>query len=139
MPIRTTQYINQMEAANFADDNATDEKLLSQVKQNNTRAFGILMTRHRGLIWSAVKQYFGSYNEAEDIFQDVSISVYQHCQAISFENTKFSSWLYRVTANKCIDILRKRKLNGASVELLDSLPSMEKSSEENISDKANFC
>ena len=49
-----------------------------------------------------------NHQDAEDIVQDVFMSAYQNLAA--FDGDNVSAWLYKITYNKCINKLRKRKI-----------------------------
>jgi RNA polymerase sigma-70 factor (ECF subfamily) len=74
----------------------------------------------------------GNLNEVEDIYQDASLSFYQNCQNYRVGEAKFSTWLYRVVANRCLDILRSKKASGNNKELDDLLPSNAPTGEDDL-------
>jgi RNA polymerase sigma-70 factor (ECF subfamily) len=51
----------------------------------------------------------GNQAEAEEAAQDVFASVWKNAQHWQAGQAKVTTWLYRVTSNRCIDILRRRK------------------------------
>ncbi|MHB9040700.1 MAG: sigma-70 family RNA polymerase sigma factor, partial [Melioribacteraceae bacterium] len=55
----------------------------------------------------------------DDISQDVFISVYHKLNEFRFES-KFTTWLYRITVNKCRDYLRKKRVRSIFVPIKDS-------------------
>ena len=59
-----------------------------------------------------------NHTEAEEAAQDIFVKVYQSLAKFK-GNSSFSTWLYRITANHCLDILRKR--NRRKTVSLDSL------------------
>lgn len=69
--------------------------------------------------------------DAEDVAQDVFVQVHQSINAFKGES-KFSTWLYRITVSKSLDHLRRKKrkkrfafvkfLSGEKNEVLDQLP-----------------
>jgi len=62
-------------------------------------------------------RYTGSYADAEEISQDVFLKVYK--KAASFrQEARFTTWLYRITVNTCLNFKRRQKI---PVESLDSL------------------
>ena len=92
---------------------ATDEQLMVLAQHDDGKAFDVLMARHTGLVWKLVKQYMGSFNDVDDIYQDICLSVWQKKAGWRPELAKFSTWLYRIVSNRCIDILRaKRNFTG---------------------------
>ncbi len=100
-----------------------DNHLLALFHDGDARAFQALMSRHRGIIWRVVRQYLGSLDDVDDIFQDISLIFYQNRDVYQADTAKFSSWLYRVTVNKCLDILRARKGNSPATQLDEATPS----------------
>jgi RNA polymerase sigma-70 factor, ECF subfamily len=50
----------------------------------------------------------GSADEASDLFQEVFLKVYRSLSHFRFES-RFSTWLYRVVTNVCLDYLRRKK------------------------------
>ena len=55
----------------------------------------------------------------DDISQDVFISIYHKLNDFRFES-KFTTWLYRITVNKCRDYLRKKRVRSIFVPIKDS-------------------
>lgn len=49
-----------------------------------------------------------NYQDAEDVVQDVFMSAYQNWS--TFDGGNVSAWLYKITYNKCMNKLRKRKI-----------------------------
>lgn len=113
-------------------EEAEDSQLIQLLQLGDDKAFETLMNRHRGIVWRAVRQHFGSIEDAEDIFQDVSLSFYLNRQSYQSGTAKFSSWLYRVTTNRCLDILRSRRQMKNQGMLHDDIPSSEMNSEDRL-------
>ena len=103
------------------------------VGRNDRRAFARLVERHYGWALGFADRLLGTRHEAEDLVQTAFLRVWQH--AARWEpNAKFSTWLYRVLYNLCMDQLRVRHatssepLEGEFVEALaDDAPSGEDS------------
>jgi len=55
----------------------------------------------------------------DDISQDVFISVYHKLGEFRFES-KFTTWLYRITVNKCRDYLRKKRVRSIFVPIKET-------------------
>ncbi len=58
-------------------------------------------------------------HDAQDAAQDAIIKMYHNIKKFSFQSA-FSTWMYRVTANTCLDILRRKKAN-AQIEDFENL------------------
>lgn len=118
MAIRPVSSLTNQESSVFsAYEDAQDDQLVNLLQLGDDRAFETLMGRHRGLIWRVAKQYLGTIEDAEDLFQDVSLSFYQNRQSYQSGAAKFSSWLYRVATNRALDILRARKASSKNSQL----------------------
>lgn len=66
---------------------------------------------------------FHNESEAEDAVQDVLLSIWKNRENLKSESeggAKFSTWLYRVMLNRCIDIKRKRKPQ-TGTEIIDEV------------------
>lgn len=70
------------------------------VASGDKRAFSCLMARHRNTVYGIVYRFFKTSQEAEDVFQDVFLSIWR--SAKKYEATaQFNTWLYTITANHC--------------------------------------
>ena len=111
---------------------ASDMQLLSVASQGDDRALDTLMCRYRGLIYRVVKTYLGTLTDAEDMYQEIYLLLHQNPQTYKLGSAKFSSWLHRVTANKCLDILKSVKSSQKHQELSDAIPDQNKTAEDQI-------
>lgn len=82
-------------------------------------AFRNLVLMHKDKVRNLVFVTLGDAENVDDISQDVFISVYHKLKEFRFES-KFTTWLYRITVNKCRDYLRKKKVRSIFVALGDS-------------------
>ncbi len=86
-----------------------DAELMLRVKDGDDAAFELLMTRHRTRVINTVYRFLGSTDEAEDLAQEVFLSLYR--SAARYEpRAKFTTFLYRLVANRCINHSRRRKI-----------------------------
>jgi RNA polymerase sigma-70 factor (ECF subfamily) len=92
-----------------------DREIARRALEGDDRAFEILVRRYqRGLYNLAVRMVRDS-ELARDLTQDVFIRV--HRSLGKYDPTyPFSSWIYRVATNLCIDYIRKRKLDTVSLD-----------------------
>jgi RNA polymerase sigma-70 factor, ECF subfamily len=85
-----------------------DAELLARVASGDQGALARLIDRHgRGLRLFAAR-YLGSAADAEDVVQDVFVSVWKHAARFDPAKGRASTWRYRITANRCIDAHRRR-------------------------------
>ena len=90
----------------FAAEN-TDDGLLAQIAEGDRRAFSQLMDRHIDRAHGLAKRVLGNKSDAEDVVQDAFLKVWQKAGQWQPGRAQFSTWLYRVVVNRCLDLKRK--------------------------------
>ncbi|KPK50940.1 MAG: hypothetical protein AMJ63_13455 [Myxococcales bacterium SG8_38_1] len=86
----------------------SDEALLSGYREGDAAAFEALLGRYRGPLFSVVLRSVRDRGRAEEIYQDVWMKVIERCDDFRGD-AKFSTWLYTIARNLCIDHQRKMK------------------------------
>ena len=86
----------------------SDEDLLASVAAGNLGALGELVRRHQNKVMTLSYRYLGSWDLAEDIAQETFLKVCQSAKRYH-PSAKFTTWLYRIVVNLCIDHLRREK------------------------------
>lgn len=117
-----------------------DEDLMVRYQQGEVRAFEILLGRHRRSVFNFILRYVGDKETAEDLLQETFMRVIKGADAYK-RQAKFTTWLYTIARNLCVDQTRRRKhRKHASLDapmaaaddsgtLLDVLPSSEMASD----------
>lgn len=85
---------------------ATPDPLIHRAKQGDEKAFVELFHRHRGDVTRLVFRVIGPSADVEDVVQDVFVHVFRSLPKFRGES-KFSTWLYRLTVNVARMHLRK--------------------------------
>jgi RNA polymerase sigma-70 factor (ECF subfamily) len=85
----------------------TDAYLIARAADGDRAAFRALVERHRGLVYRVAFQYSGNRHDADDIAQEVFLKVYRSLRGFR-QDARFTSWLYRIVMNACIDHGRRR-------------------------------
>lgn len=83
-----------------------DSALVEQVQQGNYNAFNVLVDRWQAPIHRFAFRFFADVDDASEITQKTFIKVYQKLDTLD-EPGKFSSWIYRVANNLCLDELKR--------------------------------
>jgi RNA polymerase sigma factor (sigma-70 family) len=100
-----------------------DQELVKLVLAGESKAFEELVRRYEAGVFRFIYNMVNNKETTEDITQETFISAYN--KLYTFKNScKFSSWLYQIAKNRCIDHIRKysnKKEVGA--ELLNVIPS----------------
>lgn len=86
----------------------TDREIIDKIKSGNTEAFALLVERHQEMLFRTAMGFVHSKEDAEDILQEVFVSAYNALNHFSGD-AAFSTWLYRITVNTCINYINKKK------------------------------
>lgn len=85
---------------------ATDEMLMVRYQRGDRRAFAELVQRHSRAVYNLVLRQLRDPSAAEDVTQEVFLRVVQSAAAFKHE-ARFSTWLYTIARNLCVDHLRR--------------------------------
>src|SRR3954451_14659475 len=77
-----------------------ERMLIRRLRDRDERAFRDLLDLHRDRVFNITYRMLGDRAEAEDVAQEVFISVFKTIDTFR-EEAKFSTWLYRVAVNHC--------------------------------------
>lgn len=83
-----------------------DFSLIKRFIDSDGSVFQLLVRRHKEKVRNIIYLTIGSSSSVDDIAQEVFITVYKNLKHFRFES-QFTTWLYRITVNKCKDHLRK--------------------------------
>lgn len=87
-----------------------DAKLVALVVNDDKAAYQVLMQRYYTKIWRLSLSILKDEQEAEDAVQEIFLALWQNIKSWDPEGkARFSTWIYRVSFNKCIDIKRKKR------------------------------
>jgi RNA polymerase sigma-70 factor, ECF subfamily len=96
-----------------------DAELLDRLGTGDEAAFRLLVERHIDRAYAIALRIAGNAADAEDVVQDTMLKVWSHRGRWQHGRAKFSTWLYRVVSNRCIDLRRKPRS-----EDVDAVPEM---------------
>ena len=86
-----------------------DFSLIKRFIDGDEFVFSELVKRHKDKVRNIIYLTLTSSDSVDDIAQDVFITVYRNLKNFRFES-QFTTWLYRITINKCKDHLRKKNI-----------------------------
>jgi RNA polymerase sigma-70 factor (ECF subfamily) len=92
------------------DGEPSDEQLLAAYRGGDVRAFERLLARYEKPIWSFLRRFVRDAEAAEDLLQEVFLRVVRDAQEANAAwkgQSKFSTWLYTIARNLCIDHARR--------------------------------
>ena len=83
-----------------------DYSIIRQFIEGDKSAFQVLVKRHKEKVRNIIYITMNNSALVDDIAQDVFITVYRNLKHFRFES-QFTTWLYRITVNRCKDYLRR--------------------------------
>jgi RNA polymerase sigma-70 factor, ECF subfamily len=86
-----------------------DFSLIKRFIEGDETTFKTLVYRHKEKVRNIIYLTMNHSDSVDDIAQEVFITVYKNLKYFRFES-QFTTWLYRITINKCRDHLRKMKI-----------------------------
>ena len=100
-----------------------DSQVVRQILRGKQEAFSLLVERYQKPIFNYIYRFYGNYELAQELTQETFLRCYQFLKSYDPER-KFSTWLYTVAKNLCIDELKKQR-SAREVRLDDVLPAVE--------------
>jgi RNA polymerase sigma-70 factor, ECF subfamily len=84
------------------------KKRIKQVKKGDQNAFGEIVEIYKNNVFQLCYRMLGNRHEAEDMAQEAFIRAFVNIHTYN-PNYKFSTWIFRIATNLCIDRIRKKK------------------------------
>jgi RNA polymerase sigma factor (sigma-70 family) len=85
-----------------------ETELVEQLKTGNEQAFRMFVEQWQDMVFNTAVSIVQNEEDADDITQDVFIKVFQTISSFKGES-RLSTWLYRITITKTLDVEKKRK------------------------------
>ena len=93
-----------------------DDFYIDRVLGGDVKAYASLVEKHKHMVFTVALRIVRNREDAEEISQDVFIKAFQSLEKFKQES-KFSTWLYKITYNTSISKTRKRKIETAPLEV----------------------
>jgi len=97
------------------DSRAEDSRLIAGAIAGNQVAYRALMKKYHDPICNLLYRMIREKDEVEDLAQEAFIKAFQSLASFN-EEYAFSTWLFKIATNNCIDYIRKRKLQTFSID-----------------------
>jgi RNA polymerase sigma-70 factor, ECF subfamily len=95
----------------LADDSSgvsgDEQRLIWECLNGAPSAFGELVRRHQGRLFSAVSRLLSNVEDSQDVVQEAFLHAYQHLGSFK-GSSRFFTWLYRIAMNAALSLHRKR-------------------------------
>jgi RNA polymerase sigma-70 factor (ECF subfamily) len=104
---------------------ATDDlTLVKRVRDGDQRAFKLLVERYQRKVYAVALGMLKDKEEAMDVSQEAFVKVYKYLDHFKGDSS-FYTWLYRITVNICIDVMRRKNSAGGEMEEFDESAPMD--------------
>ena len=90
------------------DGTVSSENLMTRIAKGDADALEILVNRHQTSVLNLIFRFIGDRTQAKDLAQEAFIRVWQAAKTYKPE-AKFTTWLYRITANLCFNELKSAR------------------------------
>ncbi len=92
-----------------------DEQLMQRFREGDEMAFETLVERHQDRLLNFTYRFTGDRHAAEDLYQEAFLRVVKNAERYDTAR-RFSSWLYRIATNLCIDYCRQKRRGDISMD-----------------------
>lgn len=98
-----------------------DRQLVALAQNGDPEAFAQLVRHYQKMVYNLALGKTGSHHDAEEVTQTAFLKAWQSIRSFQGK-AAFSSWLYRLTVNAAIDLLRQRRAPALSLDDPDLPP-----------------
>lgn len=85
-----------------------DRDLVGKCLTGDLESFGGLVERYQGPVFRVVLQMVSSYEDAQEVSQQVFMKAFEHLRSFD-PSRRFFSWIYRIAVNECLNHVQRRK------------------------------
>lgn len=94
----------------------SDQHYIDKILQGETNAFAVLVDRYKDMIFSLSLKMVRNREEAEEVAQDTFIKIFNSLSKFKGDS-KFSTWIYKIAYNTCLDRLKKNKKEDLNISI----------------------
>jgi RNA polymerase sigma-70 factor (ECF subfamily) len=96
------------------DQQKIDLETIKDILDGNSRSFEILEKQYRRIVASLIRRMIKDEDDVKDLTQETFIKAFSNLDKYQF-NYNFSSWLFKIASNTCIDFIRKKRFPTVSI------------------------
>ncbi len=101
--------------ANLSEKAQFDIRLVESAKNGDQAAFAQLMNRYREAIYYMLLKMVNNASDAEDLTIEAFGKAFKNLEQYT-PNFAFSTWLFKIASNNCIDFIRKKRIDHISLD-----------------------
>jgi RNA polymerase sigma-70 factor (ECF subfamily) len=92
-----------------------DEYLIINAANGDRYSFEEIIKRYQKKVINLIYSFVNDTNEVEDIAQEIFLKIWKYAHDFKGQS-KFSTWLYRIAVNSCLNYKKQKKVESESVE-----------------------
>lgn len=92
-----------------------DRKLVAAAKKGDNKAFQTLLKKYRKSVYYMLLKMVKNADDAEDLTQEAFAKAFNSIEKFDSKYA-FSTWLFRIATNNCIDFIRKKRVQTVSID-----------------------
>lgn len=101
-----------------------DKHYINLVLNGAINEYEVLVNQYKNFVYSLAFKMVKNSEDAEEVAQDSFLKAYKSLKSFN-EDSKFSTWLYKITYNICLDYLRKNKIILADIYANDVVKNLD--------------
>ncbi len=101
--------------SNLSEKAQFDVRLVERAKKNDQAAYAQLMDRYREAIYYMLLKMVNNAIDAEDLTIEAFSKAFKNLEQYT-PNFAFSTWLFKIASNNCIDFIRKKRIDHISLD-----------------------
>jgi len=101
--------------SNLSEKAQFDVRLVERAKKDDQAAYAQLMDRYREAIYYMLLKMVNNASDAEDLTIEAFSKAFKNLEQYS-PNFAFSTWLFKIASNNCIDFIRKKRIDHISLD-----------------------
>jgi RNA polymerase sigma-70 factor (ECF subfamily) len=100
---------------NNTQDLVEDFAIISQILEGDSNLYSKLVSKYSRVVTALIRKMIRDEDDIDDLTQETFIKAYKALSSFK-EGFSFSSWIYRIASNTCIDFIRRKRFNFISID-----------------------
>ncbi|WP_077212538.1 RNA polymerase sigma factor [Bacillus dakarensis] len=96
-----------------------ERQWIEEVLSGNKQAYAQIINKYKNPLYATILRMTGNQQDAVDLVQESFIKIYRQLEKFDGKGS-FSSWMYRVAINHCMDEFRKKRFKMEQVEVKEN-------------------
>jgi RNA polymerase sigma factor (sigma-70 family) len=101
--------------SNLSDKGRQDYELVKRAMEHDQKAYAELMHRYRDMVYFMMLKMVNNRDDADDLTIEAFGKAFRNLEKYS-PDFAFSTWLFKIASNNCIDFIRKKKATTFSLD-----------------------